>query len=80
MKNYYWNTESWGDAYTPEDADLAIFLANEILSATSERHPNWDDETMAYASQVLWNNYCTKGIKYLETLLDHQHENEREEN
>lgn len=43
--NNYWTTESWGDAYPPENADEIIAAANEMIDAGAD-------------SEALWARFC----------------------
>lgn len=58
MKNYYWNLESWGDAYPPENAEEIVSSANEMIDAFIDANPDADDDMICAYSEKLWNGYC----------------------
>lgn len=58
MKNYYWNIESWGEAYPPENADEIIDAANEKIDAFIAANPDADDSEIFEYSGRLWEDYC----------------------
>lgn len=58
MHNYYWTTDSWGDAYPPENADEIVSAANDMIDAYALRHT---DEDVACYSDSLWEIYCCTG-------------------
>lgn len=58
MENYYWNAESWGDAYPPENAEEIIDEANDMIAAVEA--VDGEDAAEAF-SERLWDLYCQTG-------------------
>lgn len=55
----YWNMDSWGSDYPPENADEIISKANAMIDEYAETH---DEEETANFSEALWETYCIDGI------------------
>lgn len=56
MPDYYWNLESWGNGYPPENADEIISAANEMIERYAETHSEVSTDNY---SEKLWEYYCS---------------------
>lgn len=54
MNGIYWSTDSWGDAYPPENADDICSAANRLIDDYESHNP----EDLQQYSNDLWEHFC----------------------
>lgn len=58
---YFWNIDSWGSDYPPENADEIIRIANEKITAWAVSHYWERGADVGEYSGDLWKHYCSTG-------------------
>lgn len=61
MANYYWNENSWGADYPPENWSDIVDAANSMIDAfikTEHLAPELDEDDIKDYSEKLWERYC----------------------
>jgi len=61
MANYYWDANSWGVDYTPDNWEEIAGNANAMIDqfiATEHLDPKADVDQISDYSDRLWEKYC----------------------
>lgn len=61
MANYYWNENSWGTDYPPQNWTVIVDAANSMIDdyiKTENLDPELDADDIKDHSESLWEKYC----------------------